>query len=110
MQADDQDVQHGLGNAANGKSRKGQGRWLSRWLQRDSSSRKQGRDKAENRKSDSRAMQQKLQTKSAEPKKAPAIMQGPGELAPPQYWHDTEYAAVPALVSNLTPVESYTYL
>ena len=77
MQADEQDMEHG-GSAAAGKSRKGQGRWLARWLVRDSSSRKQGRDKAGSKRAEEHGLRQKLETRSVEPRKPPAVHAGPG--------------------------------
>ena len=84
VQADDPDLQQdGLGNSGEGNSRKGQGRWLSRWLARDGSNRKQGKEKAGSKKPEVHAPQQNLETKSLEPRKAPPAVQGPGELAHP---------------------------
>ena len=84
VQADDPDLQQdGLSNTGKGKSRKGQGRWLSRWLARDGSNRKQGKEKAGSKKPEVHAPQQNLETKSLEPRKAPPAVQGPGKLARP---------------------------
>ncbi len=82
VQADEDSQQDGLGSKGKGKSRKGQNRWLSRWLVRDGSSKKQGKEKAGSRKHEATAPQH-LETKSLEPRKAPVSVQGPGELAPP---------------------------
>ena len=80
VQADDPDLQQdGLGNKGKGRSGKGQGRWLSRWLARDGSSRKQGKEKVGSKKPEGNAPQQHLETKSLELRKAPAAAQGPGK-------------------------------
>ena len=81
MQADDQDMQHdGLSGKGTGKSRKGQGRWLSRWLVRDGSSRKQqAKERAGGKKPEAGAPQQSLETKSLDLRKAPAADPGPGK-------------------------------
>ena len=83
MQADEDSQQDGLGSKGKGKSRKGQNRWLSRWLVRDGSSKKQGKEKAGSKKHDVSAPPHHLETKSLDPRKAPVVVQGPGELALP---------------------------
>ena len=84
--------QGGPGGKGKGKSRGGQGRWLSRWLVRDGSSRKQGREWAGSKKPEAHAPPQHLETKSLEPRKAPAVVQGPGD--PPHHLHWTDLYAL----------------
>ena len=79
MQADEQDMQHGaLSSAAGGKSRNGQGRWLSRWLVRDGASRKQGKERACSKKSESKAPPHKQDAKPTESRRLSATASGPG--------------------------------
>ena len=76
-------MQHGaLSSAAGGKSRKGQGRWLSRWLVRDGSSRKQGKERASSKKPESKAPPQKQDAKPTESRRPSATASGPGLPTP----------------------------
>ena len=81
LQAAEEELQAGGAGGAAGKSRRGQGRWLSRWLARDGSSRKQGKEKGSSKRAETKAVQHKPESKAAEHLRPHARSSGPGEVA-----------------------------